>query len=113
MADLASIMADDWRIMDDVRTATYYSRSGPSTFAAGVSVTDCLRRATDKNDQARPPGPLAQQQVDWHLWVARLGATVPKTTDVIEEADGSRWVVTKVDKLDEGQRYRCRCLKER
>lgn len=111
--DLAAIMADDWEVMDDVRTVSYLSRNGPSTFATAVSVTDALRRASKKDDLAHPPPPLALRRVAWHLWTAKLGSVVPKTTDVVLEADGTRWTVTEVEIMDEGQRWRLECLKER
>lgn len=113
--DLAAILADDWEVMDDVRTVSYLSRTGPSTFATAVSVTDALRRASKKDDQHVAWGSalLAIRRVAWHLWTAKLGSVVPKTTDVILEADGTRWTVTEVEIMDEGQRWRLECLKER
>lgn len=98
--------------MDDVKTVSYLSRTGHNTFAPAVTVTDALRRAIDKDDTAHPPESLSQQRVTWHLWRAKIGVTVPKTTDVIVDG-AARWVVVAATTTDEGERYRLECVKER
>lgn len=105
--------SDDWRIIDDTRTVTFYAKTSmaaPTT--GGVSVEAAFRTAVDRDETARSPDLLAKGGVAWHLWAAKLGATVPKVGDVVSEA-GVRWTVTSVKTCDEGQRYRLVCVKER
>jgi hypothetical protein len=110
--DLATILADDWEIIDDVRTVQYLRRTSPSTFAAAVDVEKAFRRAIDKGDAALSPQLLASSGLIWHLWRAKLGGITPKTTDVVLEGS-ARWTVVRVEVMDEGERFRLTCVRER
>lgn len=106
-------LGDDWRIIDDTRTVTFFqktSTAAPTT--GGIEVEAAFRTAVDKDEAAKAPDLLAKGGTAWHLWAAKLGVVTPKVGDVIAD-NGVRWTVVSWKECDEGQRFRCACVRER
>lgn len=113
MAAIRDYLAEDWEVMDDPRTVTYHARLPGGGFAAPVTVGSAVRRAVGQDDAAfLPEALLAQVLTVWHLWREKLGGVVPRNTDVVQEG-AARWVVQRADEVDEGERYRLVCQRER
>lgn len=110
---MANLDYDDWDVIDDLRIVTYFVRTGASAFATGATVPNVLRRATQRAEIL--PGTstvIFKSAVAFHLWQNQLGVITPKAGDVIQETTGRRWVVNDYDMMDEGERFRCVCVKE-
>jgi hypothetical protein len=112
MVNVAGNLANHWRYVSDPRAVQLLS-AGPTGYAAPVDIANALRRAISKDDVLAFPALLNTQAVVWHLWLAQLGVARPKTHDVIVDESGVRWQVVSVKIMDEGQRFRCVCQKEK
>lgn len=111
--DLTTYLAEDYQWIDDPRTVTFHEKTAnrPNAYADEVQVENCLRTAPTRDDVEL----LATAEVVFNLWKSQMGETppVPKNGDVVEEADQTRWTVKRVQIMDEGERYRLTCQKER
>lgn len=97
---------------DGLETVTLYRRLSPSTFDAGTTVTNVLRRAATREELAAAGASLKQTGLVWHLWAANVAGPGPKVNDVVQDADGVRWSVLRADKQTLGTRHRLTTIRE-
>lgn len=90
--------------MDNLETITYLSK--PNTMA---TICNVLRRAVTKDQKFSAGAALFRADLAFHIWVAQIPPPlfVPKESDIITDADGSQWVVTKVEIATLQTRYKC------
>lgn len=101
--------SDDWRVIDNLETIVYYSKTADGTYAAGVTVPNCLRRM-----QSQMLDDYSQvNSVTWHIWIDNMPIVfVPKSQDKLTAAsDSTAWIVEPVDFATWVTRYRCPCKK--
>ena len=104
--------ADTWQIIDNTETATYYVRTADDAFNAGVNVENAKRRAPNYSELQMANALLANGDLVWHLWRAKLGSIVPKVNDIIKGTDGTRWVVVALASQSYAERQRLICQQE-
>ena len=114
-----------WRRLTPNReTVTLYSRqpgADQGSFA-GYSVTGSPEKTLSSVGE---PGVVraSSRTLTWEFWQewldsatavapATLPCPTPKIRDVVEDADGVRWVVREVEKKLMGNVFKCRCLRE-
>jgi hypothetical protein len=106
--------SDDFAVMDNLETVTYYRRTGSSTFDQGTVCTNALRRDVHREEVQTEGASLVRIKTRWHIWAADLGAGwSPKVNDVIQDANGVRWSVSDVDEGTLQTRWRLLTVQER
>lgn len=103
--DLASRMASDYLVWNDVETITYLAKTSEAPPTSGISVTNTLWLAIRK-DRLTGESLLAEMDLTVNLPKAKMGTTVPKIDDIMVRSDGTRWVIKLVEIVATGQEYR-------
>jgi hypothetical protein len=83
---------------------TLYRRQPGGTYDGGTAVAHALATGGERGSTDGDPR-LSTKQRTWHLWAAEAGDP-PKVDDVIEDANGDRWVVDQAQVLTLGTRFR-------
>lgn len=111
---LRTALSEDWAVFDTPRTVTLRARSEISGGTPALTtITHVQREATTVDDLAFAPALLNKRSAAFNVWRSRLGASAaPREDDVLD--DGSvRWKAILIQVLDEEQRYRVICIRER
>ena len=102
---------EDFRLVDNLETITYYSRLTDTTYDTAVTIPNCLRRAQRKNLQQGGDW-IAVASLTWHLWKANMPtALIPKAMDKIVDSAGISWIVEPVEYATWTTRYALQCKK--
>lgn len=86
----------DYLVLDTTEAVAYFRRTGSQTFDAGTAVANALRLDVTK-DEKQNTALSYLIDVRWLIYKAQVGATEPKVNDVVQDAGGKRWTVTKVE----------------
>jgi hypothetical protein len=106
--------SEDFAVVDELETVTYYRRTGNSTFDEGTICDNALRRDVGREEVQLNGASLVRIKTRWHIWAADLGpGPPPKVNDVIQDAAGTRWSVLEVDEGTLQSRYRIQAAQER
>ncbi len=96
-------LSNDWRLICNPVTVTYYVKTGEGTYATGASVTYAQRNLININDvqlgAVSDPPLLQQDMMIFHLWKAKLVTIVPKIGDKLTDG-ATTWIVKVVDGCD-------------
>lgn len=109
---MALDLSRDWELIDDLRAVSYYPRTGPGTYSSAVPVPKAFRVAPSRDDIAAAELQTSAEAAVWHVWKYHLGATVPKTGDRLTDDQSVSWTVKRVQRMDEGERFRLTCVRE-
>jgi hypothetical protein len=106
--------SEDFAVVDDRETITYYRRTGNSSFDEGSVCDNALRRDVRREEVQLNGASLVRIKTRWHIWAADLAqGPPPKVNDVIQDAAGVRWSVLEVDEGTLQSRYRIQAVQER
>jgi hypothetical protein len=116
----AAALDADWSLFDNVEPVTvfgYDRAADAATGSGGSKVCDALRREQDGDEEPVGEGAVAVERLRWHLRKSQLdgppGITLnPTKRAVIQDANGTRWVVENVKLGTFRTRYVCECHKE-
>src|SRR5262245_54583599 len=105
-------MESSWKFLVNPRTVTLHVFVAPGAYQPRT-VEACNRGAVDGRQESDGQYVIPSGEVYWSLWAEKLGGAVPKVPDVIEDAEGRRWVIIdEVAELGHGARFRARCRLE-
>jgi hypothetical protein len=105
-------VAGDWVVVDGTETISFFRRLTERDFDSPRAVDNTLGRVLDK-DVMEARYQISRDGKVWHVWEEKLPFPVPAVNDVIEDADGVRWVVKKVMFGTLKSRYQIVCVRER
>jgi hypothetical protein len=106
--------SDDFAVVDNVETVTYYRRTGNATFDEGSICQSALRRDVRRQEKDAGGATLVRVDTRWHIWADDLGpGPSPKVNDVIQDSAGIRWSVVDVDEGTLQTRWRVLTVQER
>jgi hypothetical protein len=104
--DLGPLMANDHLVWNDTETITYFSKSSEAVPSSGTSVAGTLWLAIDKR-YLDPQSMLQNMDLKVELPIANMKGIVAQLNDVMQRADGSRWVIkAPVETVATGNEYR-------
>lgn len=89
-------LSDDHEVWDTVETISYFAKTVEKPPQTGVPVEGTLWLAIRK-DRLLGDSILAQMDLTVNLAVGKLGEIVPKTDDIMQRADGTRWIIKLVE----------------
>lgn len=114
MADLRDTILRDYQVVDGPDDLTYRRRTAESD-TEGTAISGVIRDEGLADKSADRDGRfLRQGETYWLLpkvVMDDLGFT-PNLRDVLEEADGTRWLIEEVDARAGHTEFRCRCRRE-
>ena len=90
-------VSEDFLVVDNLESITFYSRLSDGTYAAGIYVPYCLRRA--QRHQFQQGGDwVAVVDMNWHIWRDNLPTVIPKAQDkIIAIIDNTSWIIAPVN----------------
>jgi hypothetical protein len=115
VADLSALYAADFDVLDDTRTVDYFVRVGASSYADPVAVGKVLRGAPTADDRLIDGRVIDGEIAVLHLAraeVALAGVASVKGGDAVG-LGGARYQIQSYKVCDEGERFRCVCLREK
>jgi hypothetical protein len=116
-------LVNDWQIIDDPQTVTYYVKTGEGTYASGVSISGCQRSHKNPSGEElaleveqNGKGEMQVMRSAWYLWTTKLGSIVPAIGDYLTDTASTKWIVKKSVPMDwDGggvfERYKCVCIR--
>lgn len=104
-------LASDFGTLDGLVAVTYFRRTAEDGFAVGIGVPKALKRAVTHYDQSGVVL-VSQRETVWHIPDSAVAGTPSKTGDVVQEADGTRWVVERAEQQTIATRWRLICRRE-
>lgn len=105
-------MSNDHEVWDGVETVTYFAKDEEAPPLTGATVEGTLWLSIRKD---RLPGDsiLLKMDLTVDLPVANLGGIVPKADDIMERANGTRWVIKLAEVVAAENEYRVRVIRDR
>lgn len=104
-------LANDWAVVDDLQTVTWYVKVSEGQFNSAVSVGCAYWEELNQMDYLKNPDLLNRQSRALHVWTNQLSGVVPKLSDKVVDVLGQTWYIDSIGKLDLDangvQRYRC------
>lgn len=102
-------LANDWAMIDDLVSVTYFVKTGEGAYATGATVNNACRRAVTTNDVIVDPALLQKDSTILHVWKNQLSGIVPKLGDYWVDSGSVKWVVKHITPCDQDaggyQRY--------
>lgn len=100
----------DFTLMDHLETISLLVKSADGSFAAALTVQNCLRRAQLRIVELGGDR-IETADLTWHLWVKEMPANAPppKYGDNITDINNVTWVILRVEYASWLTRYRCTC----
>lgn len=100
----------DWSLFCFVRQVEYLPYEGSTDRAATSGPTvDAFPVNLRAAGEASEGGEVPVTRRVWHLRASQLGAVEVTQRGVIQEADGTRWLVESCEAQTNGTRIRCQC----
>lgn len=98
-------VSQDWQVVDNLESITYYKRLSDTTYDTAVTIDNCLGRA--KNVQMQRGGDwVVIKKKTWHLWKANMpSGLIPKAFDKIVDNEGNTWMIDDVGIMTFTTRY--------
>lgn len=107
MSSLPLNVGGDFAVINATETVTLIPRVTDSGFSAALTVPAALRRDATREDIESAGGSLGKTGNVFHLWAANIpGGYKPKRRDVLQDADGVRYDVLKVQVQTLDTRFR-------
>jgi hypothetical protein len=96
----------DYLVWTNTETVAYFSKAGDKPPTVKTADVSHVLFFPIKKDFLPPSSPLLTMDATFRMAVVECGTIVPKVNDILQRADGSRWVVKHVDVIVTEYEYR-------